>query len=814
MPRGNVRVSITSDPSGLERGNKRAEKSLERLGTTGAHHLKNLAKAGAAAGAAYLSLSEAKGAISTTEELAKSTLKLHRNLGLSVKTASEFSAVMKSRDIDAKQGAQTFGILSKQIVALDSGTKSATETFKALGLTQKDLAGQSFDKQLGLVSDALSKMPGGAEKTATAMKVFGRGWQTLLPLIGQGSKHMREQLGLADKYGATFGGKTVGEMKKFINSQHEAALAGIGLQVAFGTKVAPVLTTVIDKVTEFVAQMRNGTGAGGRFADKMKDLWEKLKPIVGTLKDIATFLSHQPRLLALAAAAFVTWKLAAAAQATAAKAKLIATFLGMGPKAAAGGVIAGGEFGTAASGAANTKLRAFKWISLGRFIGLGVAAGIVYALQPEIDKLTGGGLSGNDVVTPTKRRIFNLHGKINRGRKGTQFPHLHQHGATGGLIGGPHGAGDIVPLWTKPGEVLLNEDQQAMVGPGRIIAALKATGGRMLGRFAGAQSGGVVGDFNRALARTNAGPKASLALFEAGIVESGLRNLPYGDADSRGALQIRDSTARGIGVNNMDPYASALAFLTRGFWGHGGAISLARGGSSAGRVAQLVQGSAFPSRYDAVRSQALAYLGGTRRRTSGGGGGGFALTKEGSIGQTSANAPATGVGAHVQQGGTSANIPGTGGFTNGVLNAGGVSFTADQAPPSTALSDVEGAISDVGLHVHAGDESADQGNKDIISILQQAIGSGQYNGQALTPHEILELRAELGDLTSAVTDNTAALLAIKTQQQENTQKLLDVSQRQYPQIFAALMDALSGGIGGRVGLGFQTPGYASGMASY
>jgi hypothetical protein len=67
---------------------------------------------------------------------------------------------------------------------------------------------------------------------------------------------------------------------------------------------------------------------------------------------------------------------------------------------------------------------------------------------------------------------------------------------------------------------------------------------------------------------------------------------------------------------------------------------------------------------------------------------------------------------------------------------------------------------------------------------------------SLTPHEILELRATLGDLKDVVADNTKALLELKTQQQQNTQKLLDVSQAQYPQIFAALMDALSGGIGG------------------
>lgn len=135
----------------------------------------------------------------------------------------------------------------------------------------------------------------------------------------------------------------------------------------------------------------------------------------------------------------------------------------------------------------------------------------------------------------------------------------------------------------------------------------------LLGQAAGAiglAEGGVVSAFRGAIGRTNANPKPALALWMAGIVESGLRNLPYGDRDSRGALQIRDSTARGMGINNMDPMASALAFLTRGFWRYpGGAIGIAarNPGFSAGQVAQGTQGSAFPGRYDGVRGQALEY---------------------------------------------------------------------------------------------------------------------------------------------------------------------------------------------------------------
>ena len=131
----------------------------------------------------------------------------------------------------------------------------------------------------------------------------------------------------------------------------------------------------------------------------------------------------------------------------------------------------------------------------------------------------------------------------------------------------------------------------------------------------GLAEGGVIDAFRGAIKQSDAGPKPSLALWMAGIVESGLRNLPYGDRDSLGALQVR------AGIHGrdlaMDPRRSALAFLNRGFTGRGGAIALSNVLGSAGQVAQAVQGSAFPDRYDAVREQAMKYMKG------GGGGGGI-----------------------------------------------------------------------------------------------------------------------------------------------------------------------------------------------
>lgn len=103
---------------------------------------------------------------------------------------------------------------------------------------------------------------------------------------------------------------------------------------------------------------------------------------------------------------------------------------------------------------------------------------------------------------------------------------------------------------------------------------------------------------------------AQLALIEALIVESGCRNLSGGDRDSRGALQVRDSTAGPMGISNRDVEACVNAFLTKGFWSKGGAISLAAAHPDwdPGQIAQNTQGSAFPDAYEHFRSEANAIL--------------------------------------------------------------------------------------------------------------------------------------------------------------------------------------------------------------
>lgn len=112
----------------------------------------------------------------------------------------------------------------------------------------------------------------------------------------------------------------------------------------------------------------------------------------------------------------------------------------------------------------------------------------------------------------------------------------------------------------------------------------------------------------------DASPKATKALILAAIVESLCRNLKGGDATSSGILQVLAGTAAGLAIDPRNIPDVADTFLNTGFWGRGGAISLASAnpGQSAGWVAQQAQGSAYPGRYDLYSNEADKLIGAYR----------------------------------------------------------------------------------------------------------------------------------------------------------------------------------------------------------
>lgn len=255
---------------------------------------------------AYASIAGIKSSITTTQGLAKTTLALHNTMGMNIDDASKWAAVSKTRGVDQKALIMSFGKLSSSIVSAQDPTSKQAELFHKLGISQDSVkAGMTdFNGLLGEVSDGFKKMGAGPARTDISKQLFGRGFQSIVPLLRDGKVSMQESLDLAEKYGATLKGKTAGEVMALVKAERESKLATMGLQVAIGTTLAPVLLQGTKYFNHFVAEMHSGKGAGGDFARAIKAIWQGLKPtalwLVHAASAVTKFTEKHPALAKLA----------------------------------------------------------------------------------------------------------------------------------------------------------------------------------------------------------------------------------------------------------------------------------------------------------------------------------------------------------------------------------------------------------------------------------------------------------------------------------------------------------------------------------
>jgi hypothetical protein len=175
------------------------------------------------------------------------------------------------------------------------------------------------------------------------------------------------------------------------------------------------------------------------------------------------------------------------------------------------------------------------------------------------------------------------------------FNHLHVDIANSGPIGAGSGGNDggfAGPLE----DVLLQVRLIDYDAPASQFFGLGGVGG---GYFAGPPDPKAASAICSVAHRLGASQKVILAAYEAAIVESGVHSLPYGDATSIGLFQQQDWW--GTYAQRMDPYYASHEFLVR-------AIRQDRSWMSPGQLAQDVQRSAYPDRYDQRRIQALSLM--------------------------------------------------------------------------------------------------------------------------------------------------------------------------------------------------------------
>ncbi|WP_426041502.1 hypothetical protein [Brevundimonas sp. TWP2-3-4b1] len=202
---GSLRVDLGLNSAQFTEGLTKAQIGLQRfsgLAKTGA-----LAIAGAmvaAGGAVALAM---KGIIDRADEMSK----LSQSIGIPIADLSRLGYAADLAGVDM-EGLEK-GVKRLSVSMLDASQNidgAAAQSFTALGLSVQDAQGdlRTVPDMVATISDRFAAMPDGVEKTAMAMRIFGKSGADLIPLLNGGSAALREAYAEAEQLGIVLDERT------------------------------------------------------------------------------------------------------------------------------------------------------------------------------------------------------------------------------------------------------------------------------------------------------------------------------------------------------------------------------------------------------------------------------------------------------------------------------------------------------------------------------------------------------------------------------------------------------------------------------
>lgn len=142
---------------------------------------------------------------------------------------------------------------------LSTSAVENSDAFKKLGISQEEVASMSQEELFGRTIEALSGMEEGAERTALASKLLGKGASELAPLINGGTEAIEEQMKMAEEYGMVMSDDAVKASADFVDAQTTLHGTLTGLKNKVTADFLPAATDVVNGL----AMMASGDFMGG-----------------------------------------------------------------------------------------------------------------------------------------------------------------------------------------------------------------------------------------------------------------------------------------------------------------------------------------------------------------------------------------------------------------------------------------------------------------------------------------------------------------------------------------------------------------------
>lgn len=248
---GSIVIDLLMKTGSFDTDTKRAEQRLKQFS-------KEAAAAGTAIGTAFAGAATALTAIvassiNSMDELSKAALRS----GASTEEFSKMAYAAGLADVSMEDLQGSLGRLAKaQGDALKTGSEQA-RIFDALGISVQDATGalRPATDVLNDFADVFQRQQGSPEIVAAGMKVFGRSFQTLIPLLKDGAEGLKAAGDEAQAFGQVISTEAGLQAEAFNDNLSRMKMFVTGV----GNAVAADLLPDLERLTnQFVDTARNG----------------------------------------------------------------------------------------------------------------------------------------------------------------------------------------------------------------------------------------------------------------------------------------------------------------------------------------------------------------------------------------------------------------------------------------------------------------------------------------------------------------------------------------------------------------------------
>ena len=198
-------------------------------------------------------LTAAKMAASSGTEMAD----LAEKAGTSVEAISSLTYAARRSHVEVEQLATGIKKMQVNVASAARGSKEAQEALAGIGLSAAELSQLLPEKQFRRIADRIAAIQNPTERTAAAVKIFGRNGTELMPLLLQGSDGIAKWETRARALGLVMNGEVAEGARRFgqlLGDLNDVMMSSVKV---IGGALIPYLTDMTNRIVKIIAAVRN-----------------------------------------------------------------------------------------------------------------------------------------------------------------------------------------------------------------------------------------------------------------------------------------------------------------------------------------------------------------------------------------------------------------------------------------------------------------------------------------------------------------------------------------------------------------------------